>query len=319
VAVGSRVVVIGVGLVGSATAFALMDGGLVSEIGLIDVDTGKAEGQAMDLIHGSAFVKPLRIDAGGISLCEGADVVIITAGRNQNPGETRTDLSRDNAAILRGIISGVERHAPAEAVIVVVTNPVDVLTYAATRLSSRPSSRILGSGTVLDSSRFRYMLSRRCGIDPRSVHAYIIGEHGDTEVASWSLTNVAGVCFEEFCSACSRGCEAVEREEIAARVRDSAYHIIEKKGATYWAVALAVRRIVEAILRDENSVLTVSGLLQGQYGLNDVCLSLPSVVGRSGARVLELPLLATEKEALRRSASSLIDVRRGMGLTPPRL
>lgn len=309
-------VIIGVGLVGSATAFALMDAGVVSEICLVDKNPDRAEGQVMDLIHGSAFVKPLKIDAGDISSCEGADVIIITAGRNQKPGETRIDLSHDNAAVVRDIMSGVDRYAPGEAVIIVVTNPVDVLTYAATRFSSRPPSRILGSGTVLDSSRFRYMLSRHCGIDPRSVHAYIIGEHGDTEVASWSLTNVAGAGFDRFCSACPNRCEGVEREEIAERVRDSAYHVIEKKGATYWAVALALRRIVEAVLRDENSILTVSGLLSGQYGLRDVCLSLPAIVGRSGARVLELPLVDGETEALRRSAQALTEVQRHLGLSP---
>ncbi|MCR4398217.1 MAG: L-lactate dehydrogenase [Firmicutes bacterium] len=305
----AKVAIVGAGLVGSATAFALLDGGLVSEICLVDLDRDKAEGHAMDLAHGSSFVRPVKVTAGDMSCCEGADVVVVTAGRNQAPGETRLDLSRDNARTMREVIPQIDACAPPNAVVVIVTNPVDVLTTVAARLSSRPPSLVLGSGTVLDSSRFRYMLSAHCGVDPRNVHAYVIGEHGDTEVAAWSLTNIAGTRLDDFCPACPKGCGRAVRDGIAERVRDSAYHVIEKKGATYWAVALALRRIVETVVRDENSVLTVSTLLTGQYGLDDVSLSLPCIVGRSGvARVLDPPLEEAEIEALLRSADALKEV-----------
>jgi len=312
---GARLVMVGVGLVGSATAFALMEGGLLSEICLVDIDRRKAEGQAMDLIHGSAFVPPVSIVAGDLSLCERADVIIISAGRNQKPGETRLDLSRDNAAIFQDIIPEIDRWAPPEAVIIVVTNPVDVLTYVAARLSKRDPSRVIGSGTTLDSARFRYLLGKHCGVDPRNVHAYVVGEHGDTEVAAWSLTNIAGARLDEFCPACPRGCKGTDRLKIEKDVREAAYEIIERKGATYWAVALALRRIVQAIIRDENSVLTVSTLMTGQYGIEDVCLSLPCIVNRSGAfRALELPLSSPEIERLLKSAAVLRDIQRDLGL-----
>ncbi|NPV69187.1 MAG: L-lactate dehydrogenase [Firmicutes bacterium] len=310
----AKVSIVGVGLVGSATAFALMESGLLSEICLIDKNADRAEGQALDLAHGASFVRPVRVYSADISGCSGSDVIVVTAGRNQKPGETRVDLSRDNAAVLREVMSEIDRHAPPEAVVIVVTNPVDVLTHVAALTTTRDPSRVMGSGTVLDSSRFRYLLSGHCGVDPRNVHAYVIGEHGDTEVPAWSLTNIAGARLDEFCPACPRGCDNVDRENIARNVRESAYHIIDMKGATYWAIAFALRRIIESVLRDEHSVLTVSTMLTGQHGISGVCLSLPSIVNRTGvATALELPLSAGEVEGLRRSAEAMRAIQRDLG------
>ncbi|MFZ5640593.1 MAG: L-lactate dehydrogenase [Bacillota bacterium] len=309
-----KVTIVGAGFVGATAAYALAVSGSVSELVLIDINRDKALGEVMDLQHGASFFKPIKITAGDYADAAGSDMIIITAGASQRPGETRLDLSRRNTDIFKGIIPAVVKACP-EAILLVVSNPVDILTYVTLRLSGLPAGRVLGSGTVLDSSRFRQVISEHCGVEARNIHAYVIGEHGDTEVAVWSLANIAGVSINEFCRTCDRGCLIGEKAAMEREVRNAGYAIIEKKGATYYAVGLAVRRIVEAVLRDESSILTVSGLLMGQYGLTDVCLSLPAIVNRQGiVRMLELPLNDRELAGLSRSAGTLRDILGGLHL-----
>lgn len=300
-----KIVIIGAGFVGATSAYALMMSGVPEEIVLIDVNRDKVQGEVMDLNHGILFVPPVSIRVGDYADCKDAGLIIIAAGANQKPGETRLDLLKRNAAIFRQIISEVLKYI-GDAIVLVVTNPVDVLTYFTLKVSGLERSRVVGSGTVLDSSRFRFLLSKHCGVDARNVHAYIIGEHGDSEVAVWSSASIGGMAIERYCLQCGRHCMDREKEDIFNEVRNAAYNIIEKKGATYYAVGLAVRRISEAILRDENSVLTISTLVNDYYGINDVCMSLPVLVNQRGAdKVLDLPLSDQEIEGIRRSAERL--------------
>ena len=259
--ISDKVSIIGAGYVGATTAFALMAGGVTSEIALIDVNKKKMAGEVLDLNHGISFVPQVRIHEGTYDDCEDSNIVIITAGVGQKPGETRIDLLKRNIDVFRQIVPKiVERNR--DCVILVVTNPVDILTYATLKISGLPDNQVIGSGTVLDSARFKFLLSQHCHVAPHNVHAYIIGEHGDTEVPAWSITNIAGMTIEEFCFKCDKGCAEEEKNRIFEEVKNSAYRIIEGKGATYYAVALAVRRIVEAILRNENAILPVSSLMK---------------------------------------------------------
>ncbi|PJI08092.1 MULTISPECIES: L-lactate dehydrogenase [Clostridium] len=303
----TKISVIGAGFVGSSTVFALMNGGLASEIVIVDVNKDKAEGEAMDLSHGKAFVKPVDVRAGEYADTKDSDIVIITAGAAQKPGETRLDLINKNYNIFKSIIPEVVRYNP-NAILLVVSNPVDVLTYITYKLSGFPKERVIGSGTVLDTSRFRYMLSEHFDIDVRNIHTYIMGEHGDSEIATWSLTNIAGMDVNEYCRVSCKKCDGSLKYKLYEDVKNAAYEIIKRKGATYYAVALAVKRIVEAILRDENSILTVSTLLQGQYGINDVYMGVPSVVGIDGVKqIIEVPLSEDEKKRLNDSSKTLKD------------
>jgi len=309
-----KVAVVGAGFVGSTTAYTLMLSGLVSELVLIDINKEKAEGEVMDMNHGMPFVKPVDIYMGDYKDCAGADIVVITAGANQKPGETRIDLVKKNTEIFKGIIDQVLKYNT-ECILLVVTNPVDVLTYVTYKLSGFPKNRVIGSGTVLDTSRFRYLIGEKVGVDPRNVHAYIIGEHGDTEVPTWSLANIAGIPMERYCKNVDMCLGEPSRKEIFDNVKNAAYHIINRKGATYYAVALAVRRIVEAIVRNENSILTVSSLIEGQYGINDICISLPTLVNRQGiVNILDIPISNEELALLTKSASTLKEVADTLGL-----
>ncbi len=300
-----RVAIVGVGNVGATFAYAVLLSGLAAEIVLIDANHARAEGEAMDLNHAVPFVHPTRIWAGDYPDCAGATVTVIAAGANQKPGETRLDLVRKNTTIFRQIIPEVAHHNP-DGIILVATNPVDVLTYISWKLSGLPSRRVIGSGTILDTARFRYLLSQHFGVDPRSVHAYIIGEHGDSEVPVWSLANIAGMRLPVFCAAQGIDCEDEAMEDIFRQTRDAAYQIIKRKGATYYAVAAGLIRIVEAILRDQSTVLSISSLIEDYHGLSDVCLSLPVIVNRSGVeRILQLELNPQEAEGLRHSAAVL--------------
>jgi L-lactate dehydrogenase len=288
--------------------------GQADELVLIDINRAKAEGEAMDLRHGLPFVRPVDVHVGDYAECAGADLVVITAGVASRPGETRLDLARRNIDVFRKIIPEVVRYN-SRGILLVVTNPVDVLTYLTLKMSGRPANQVMGSGTVLDSARFRYLLAEHCGVDPRNVHAHIIGEHGDSEVPIWSLANIAGSRLTDYCVVCQRDCEGIPKDEIFGQVRDAAYEVIQRKGATYYAVGLSVAYIVESVLRDQNSILPVSSLMQGQYDLEDVCLSLPTVVGRQGiVRVLELQLDEEELAGLRRSAKVLQEVARSTGV-----
>jgi L-lactate dehydrogenase len=300
-----KIAIVGAGQVGSTFAFGLLLSGLVGELVLIDIDRERVEGEAMDLNHAAPLSNPVRIWAGDYPDCAGADVVMIAAGTAQRPGETRLDLVKRNAGIFQQIVPRVVEHNK-NGVLLIATNPVDVLSYVAWRLSGFPPERVIGSGTVLDTARFRFLLAQRLGIDARNVHAHIIGEHGDSEVPVWSMANVAGIRLQRFCQLHSCDLNADERAEIFGRTRDAAYEIIERKGATFYAVAVGLMRIVESILRNQHSVLAVSSLVQGYCGIEDVYLSLPAVIGRSGIEaVIDLPLDDEETEALCNSADIL--------------
>jgi L-lactate dehydrogenase len=274
-----RVAVVGMGNVGATFAYALLLSGLSAEIVLIDVNRAKAEGEAMDLNHTEPFTHATRIWAGDYADCAGAAVTVVTAGAAQNPGETRLDLVKRNYDIFARIIPEVAKHNP-EGIILIATNPVDVLTHASLKLSGLSPKGVIGSGTILDTGRFRHLLSEYFDVDPRSVHAYIIGEHGDSEVPVWSLANIAGMRLPDFARAVGVPCDQWQMDEIFKQTRDAAYHIIQRKGATYYAVAAGLMRIVEAILRDQHTILSVSSMVTDYYGISDVCLSLPTIVNR---------------------------------------
>jgi L-lactate dehydrogenase len=301
----NRIAVVGAGAVGSTIAYAAMIQGLAHEIVLIDSVAGKAEAEAKDLMHGSMFVPAVEVNAGGLDLCKGARIVVITAGAKQRPGQTRLELVATNARMYREMIPQILHTAP-EALLLVVSNPADVLTYVSLKVSGLPRSRVIGSGTVLDTSRFRSLLSRRLNVAVGNIHAYIVGEHGDSEVPLWSSAQVANVPLESFSSpACPKLMEA-DRAEIFRNVRDAAAQVIAAKGATNWAIGLAVVRILEAILRDEQSVLTVSSLLEDYYGISDVCISVPCLMGWQGVgSTLPLPYSEPELTALKHSAELL--------------
>lgn len=300
-----KVVIVGAGFVGSTTAYTIMLSGLFSQIVIIDINKAKAEGDALDIAHGVSFVKPVKVTAGGYEECRDADIVIITAGANQNPGETRLDLLKRNLSITRNIVEEVMKYAPEDIILLTVTNPVDILTYATYKLSGLPKNQVLGSGTVLDTSRLKYMISQKTGIDARNCHTYIIGEHGDSEVAAWSITNIGGMSMHEFCRYTGK-CELGDLDKMYNEVKNSAYEIIEKKGATYYAIAVAVAKIVECIAGDENSILTVSSVFDGQYGIDGVALSVPTKVGGDGIeKILEVPFSREEMKGLRNSADTL--------------
>lgn len=308
-----KIAVVGVGRVGATTAYATILEGLVPELALVDIDQRRCEGEAMDLSHGASFVRPVKIYPGDFSACQGADLVIVAAGASQKPGETRLDLTFKNTHIFKDIIPKITAQAP-ESILLVVTNPVDILTYVTLKVSGFPPDRVLGSGTVLDSSRFRHLLAEHCGVDARNIHAYVVGEHGDSEVLVWSRANVMGLPIADFCQLCGRGCPPGWQEEISNQVRRAAYEIIERKGATHYAVALAVRRIIESILRDEHSVLTVSSLTSIS-GAGEVCLSLPAVLGSHGReRTLRIGLDSQEENHLQQSAHLLREVIAQLGL-----
>ena len=309
-----KAAIIGCGFVGSSIAFSLMQRGLYSELVLIDANQAKAEGEAMDLSHGLPYAASMQIYAGTYDDVADCAMVILTAGANQKPGETRLDLIDKNVAILKSIIPELTKRL-FQGILLVVSNPVDVLTWAAWKLSGYPANRVLGSGTVLDTARLKYLLGERLGVDSRSVHAFIIGEHGDSELAVWSGANVSGIPLDHFCEL--RGYYEHDKadEWLQREVRDSAYEIIRRKGATYYGVAMAVTRIAHAIVRDEHSVLPVSNLLQGQYGIDGLCMSIPAVVGRNGVEdTLEIPLSPTERDALAASAATLRQVADGLAL-----
>jgi L-lactate dehydrogenase len=304
---GARIVVVGAGNVGATFAYALVQSGLASEIVLVDRNEGRAEGEAMDLSHAVPFSRPTRVRPGSLDDCADAAITVITAGAGQKAGETRMDLARSNDEILGSIVPQVAE-ANQDGIIVVTTNPVDVLTARAVEWAQLPPGRVFGTGTILDTARFRALLADRLRVDPRSIHAFVIGEHGDSEVPVWSSANVAGVSVRDYCASTSTPLDADEMRNIGADVRNAAYEIIERKGATQYGVGAGMMRLVEAILRDQHTVLSVSSPIPGFYGISDVCLSLPAVIGRNGVeRVIEIPLSADEQGALRRSADILRD------------
>jgi L-lactate dehydrogenase len=310
----TRIAVVGAGAVGSTFAFGILLSGLTSEIVLSDANERKAEGEAMDLMHAVPFARTARVWSGPISECRGAAVTVIAAGAAQKPGESRMDLVQKNSAIFREIVPQVAAANP-DGIILVATNPVDVLSYLTYRISGLPAERVIGSGTILDTARFRTLLAEHYGVDPRSVHAHIAGEHGDSEVPVWSSANIAGMPIKDFGAMTGIGHDPAALAAIFEGTRDAAYRIIERKGATYYAVAAGLVRIVQAILRDQHTVLSVSSLISDYYGIDDVYLSLPTVVGRGGVeRIVPLGLSAEEASGLRRSANLLRETIAALGL-----
>lgn len=300
-----KIAVIGCGFVGSASAFALMQSKLFSEIVLIDADHAKAEGEAMDISHGIPFVGNMKIYAGTYDDIVDAAIIVITAGAGQKPGETRLDLVHKNLNIFKSIIPEIAKRE-CRGILLVVANPVDILTYAAIKLSGFPEHRVIGSGTVLDTARLKYQLGEHLSVDSKSVHAFIIGEHGDSELPVWSSANVSGIDLYGFCKISGIPDYQSQLDRMFEEVRTSAYKIIENKGATYYAIAEAVLRIVDSIVRDQDSILPVSTLVEGHYGLSDICLGVPSVIGAVGVKsVLDIPLSQAEYTDLHASAKAL--------------
>lgn len=300
-----KAAVIGCGFVGSSIAFTLMQRSVFSELVLIDIDRKKAEGEALDISHGLPYSAPMEIYAGDYDDISDAGLIIITAGANQREGETRLDLIDKNLKIFEGIIPEIVKR-DYKGILMIVTNPVDILTNAALKMSGFPPERVIGSGTVLDTGRLKYLLSQRLDVDARSVHAVIIGEHGDSELAVWSGANISGIDLDHFYELRGIPDYKKDTQRIYCEVRDSAYEIIERKGATYYGIAMAVAKISESITRDEHSILPVSSLLTGQYGIKGLCLSIPTIVGSKGAeKVLEIPLSGTEQRELTASAEAL--------------
>lgn len=303
-----KVAIIGCGFVGSSTAFALMQSRLFSEMVLLDVDMARAEGEAMDISHGMPFSVPMKIYAGTYDDIVDADIIIITAGANQKPNETRLDLVQKNVEIFRSIIPEISKR-DYQGILLIVSNPVDILTWVALKLSGFPENRVIGSGTVLDTARLKYLLGEHLGIDSRGVHAFVIGEHGDSELAVWSSATVSGVPLSKFCEMRGFYEHDDETDRIYEDVKNSAYTIIEKKKATYYGIAMAIRRICACIVRNERSVLPVSSIMHGQYGLEDIVLSMPAIVNSKGVeRIVPLSLDREETERLRESAAALREV-----------
>ncbi|WP_026511577.1 L-lactate dehydrogenase [Butyrivibrio sp. LC3010] len=305
---GRKAAVIGCGFVGAASAFAIMESGLFSEMVLIDANKEKAEGEALDISHGLPFSKPMQIYAGDYQDIADAAVIIVTAGAGQKPGETRLDLVKKNVGIFKSIIPQIAE-VNKDAIMLIVANPVDVLTYAAWKLSGYPENRVFGSGTTLDTARFKYLLGQHLSVDSRSVHAFIIGEHGDSEIAAWSSANVSGIPIHDFCEMRGHFEHEKAMKEIADNVKNSAYEIIEKKGATYYGIAMSVRRICEAIVRDEKTILPVSSIQHDNHGISDVALSMPAIVGKNGVEgTVPISLNENEEKALKLSADTLKSV-----------
>lgn len=296
---------VGTGLVGSSFAYALIIRGIASELVLVDANKDKAVGEMMDFTHGLSFTRPMKIAAGSYEDLADAQVVVIAAGASQKPGESRLNLLARNARIFRTVVPEVVRRNPG-GIIVIATNPVDILTFISQKESGLAPGRVIGSGTILDTSRFRFMLGQYYGVDARSVHAYIVGEHGDSEIPLWSLVNIGGVRLQEFAPLKNRSYNQEEMDGLFREVRDAAYEIIKRKGSTYYAIGLGLLSIVEAIVGDHRSVLSVSTLMTGQYGVRDICLSLPCVVGANGVEeVLTLNLSQEEENGFRASAEKL--------------
>lgn len=300
-----KISIIGAGFVGATTAYALMNSGIATEICLNDINMDKAMGEVMDLVHGTSFVKPVNMYAGGISETKDSDIIIITAGAGQKDGETRLDLIGKNYKIFQSFVPEIAKLSP-DAILLVVSNPVDILTYITYKLSGFPKSRVIGSGTVLDTSRLKYVLGKYFNVNNNNIHGYVIGEHGDSEVTTWSNGRIGVQSFESYSEARDLEWDNEIKQVIEDDVKNAAYEIISRKKATYFAVGLAINRIVEAIFRDENSILTVSSLFEGQYDISDVYLAIPTIVNRNGANeVIEIPLSAVEEEKLKSSAKIL--------------
>jgi len=303
--------------VGMRYAYALIMKGGVRQLVLVDLDQKRLEGEVMDLSHGAPYISPVEIIAGDYSQIKNSDLVVITAGKKQKSGQTRLDLVKDNVELYRKIIPEIVKYA-SSAILLIVSNPVDVLSYAAYKFSSKPKEKVIGSGTVLDTARFRFLLSKHCNVDPRNIHAYILGEHGDSEFPVWSRAMIGGVLFKDYCYICKKSATCQHDKElnkVFTEVKDSAYEIIERKQETSYGIGLALVRITQAIINDENAILPVSSLVEDYLGINDVYLSLPAVINKEGVReVLQIELNLQEKQAFKNSADAIKKVIRETGL-----
>ena len=302
---GSKIAIIGAGFVGASAAYAMSINNLVSELVLIDVNKEKAYGEALDISHGLSFVGHMKVYSGEYSDIKDCDVIVITAGANRKPGETRLDLAKKNTSIMKGIVASMMEHYNG-GVILCVSNPVDVLAYMIRKWTGLPANKVISSGTVLDSARFRTHLSKALNVDVANVHGYIIGEHGDSQLPLWSATHVAGVQFDEYCKANDI---TIDKEALFAEVKSAGATIIKNKGATYYGIALSINRICESILKDYKTIMPVGTVLQGQYGIEDVTINVPTIVGANGAdRVLELKVTDEEMKLLRNSAEQIKNI-----------
>lgn len=309
-----KAAVIGCGFVGAATAFTLMQSRLFSEMVMIDTNFDKADGEAKDIAHGIPFAGQMNIYAGNYDDIRDASVIIVTAGANQKPDETRLDLVHKNIAIYKSIIPEIAK-CDFKGILLIVSNPVDILTYAAVKLSGFPKRRVIGSGTVLDTARLKYALGKYLGVDSRSVHSFIIGEHGDSEFAAWSSTNISGIPLNDFCEMRGHHNHDEAMREIAENVKNSAYEIIAKKQATYYGIAMSVKRICECIVRDEKSILPVSSMMHGNYGIEQIALSMPAIVGVNGIEThVPISLNDSEIKSLWNSAETIKKITNGLDL-----
>ena len=309
-----KIVIVGAGFVGTSFAFSLLIRGLVSQIVIIDINKDRAQGEAMDLNHGLPFAYPTKIWAGDYPDCKDADIVVIAVDKGQKIEQSRLELAEGNYQVLKQIVPNVARYNK-DCILLVVTNPLDVMTYAAFKLSGFPKNHVIGSGTVLDTARLRYLLGEYLQVDPRNVHAYIIGEHGDSEVPVWSLANVAGIRLKEYCPLCNVPYNSDDFNELFLKVRNAGYEIMKLKGRTFYAVALGMTKIVESILRNENAILTVSCFLEDYHGVSDICLSVPVVLNRDGIKeVIKLPLEQKEIADFQKSAAIIKNVASSLGL-----
>ena len=311
-----KISIIGCGNVGMRFAYSTAIKGLARSMVLVDVNRKRLDADVLDLSHGAPFYSPLDICAGGYADIAGSDLVVVTAGKNILPGQTRLDIARTNAELFKSIIPQIVKYAP-DSIILVVSNPVDILSYVAYKLSGKPSGEVLGSGTVLDSARLRFLLGKDCSVDPRSIHGYILGEHGDSEFPCWSRAMIGGMELEGYCSVCGK-CEASQRiqklQSIFEEVKSSAYKIIEGKGETSYGIGLAMARIAQSIVHDENSVLPVSCLVDGFLGQKDLYISLPAIVNKKGVRdIITLKLNETEEKAFKASAAAVRAVLKEIG------
>jgi L-lactate dehydrogenase len=312
-----KISIIGCGNVGMRYAYALVMSGLARQIVLTDRDRKRLEGEVLDLSHTAPYVSPVEIIAGDYPDTKDSDLVVITAGKKQKVGQSRIDLVKDNVEVFKEITSQIVKYSP-NTILLVVTNPIDILSYAAYKFSSKPAKEVIGSGTVLDTARFRFLLAKHCNIDPHNVHAYILGEHGDSELPVWSRAMIGGILFKEYCPMCSRYTTCPHKKQlnnIFLEVKNSAYEIIEKKGETSYGIGLALVRITRAILHDENAILPVSSLVKGYLGIKNVYLSLPAIVNKDGVKqVLDIKLNKEEEQAFKSSASAIKKVIKEVGL-----
>jgi L-lactate dehydrogenase len=309
----TKIAIVGAGRVGSTTAYTLAASGTAREIVLIDASRERAEGEAMDIAHANSFHTPVTVLAGGLPETAGAAVTVIAAGAAQRAGESRPQLFKRNVEMLERVIPEVMRANP-DGLLLIATNPVDALTYVALQLTGLPPARVFGSGTVLDTARLRVELASHYRVDARNIHAYVLGEHGDSELVAWSVGSLGNMHFDELCEVSGICSTPEQMAAIEDRVRNAAYEIIRRKGGTNFAIAAALNRIIESVLRDEASVLTVSSLVEGLYGIRDVCLSLPAIVDRSGIRQV-LPIRLSEQEVARLRTSAAA-VRQTVGALP---